>query len=231
VPVPERVKELSFREFFIAIASADGQFIAVGRDRSGKQVAHAEGRSIAEAEADLKSELLQLSNDFVDLPGAINLFQRAFPGGFHTAFYDYYERKYKADAAADVQALAEDRLTQLVSSKQDAEIAEAAIRGLARTNLTSHHEQIALRNALHKRAVLEKFGRTLIELLYIDIGSGIEHLSSLLGPEGAAKWPLITYFPFLLRPDRDMLLKPELAQLCAYRLGYELEYDPVLLPD
>jgi hypothetical protein len=24
-----------------------------------------------------------------------------------------------------------------------------------------------------------------------------------------------------------MLLKPEIAQICAYRLGYELDYDPV----
>lgn len=227
MPVPERVKELSFREFFIVIARAGGQFIAIGRDRSGQQVARADGPAIDEVEADLKSELLKLSNDFVDLPGAINLFRRAFPGGFHSAFYDYYEREYKADAAAYVQeALAKERLTQLVSSNQDTEIAEAAIRSLARTNLTSHHERIALRKALEKRSLRAKFGQALMELLYIDIGSGIAQLSSMLGPEDAAKWPVITYFPFLLRPDRDMLLKPELAQLCTYRLGYELDYDP-----
>jgi hypothetical protein len=226
VPVPQRVKELSFREFFIAIASADGRFIAVGRDRSGKQVARAEGPSVAQVEADLKSELLQLSNDFVDLPGAINLFRRAFPGGFHSGFYDYYEREYKSKAATYVQwALAKERLKQLVSSNQDAEIAEAAIRSLGQTNLTSHYERIALRNALRKPSVSKEFGRALIELLYIDIGSGIDHLSSILGPENAAKWPVITYFPFLLRPDRDMLLKPDLAQRCAHRLGYELDYD------
>jgi hypothetical protein len=157
VPVPERVRELSFREFSIVIARADGQLIAVGRDRSGKQVARAEGPSIAQVEADLKAQLLKLSNDFVDLPGAINLFRRAFPGGFHNGFYHYYERKYKTDAAAYVQkALAEERLTQLVSSNQDAEIAEAAFRGLARTNLTSHHEQIALRNALQEAVCSRK---------------------------------------------------------------------------
>jgi len=60
VLVPERVKELRFREFLIVIARAGGQFIAVGRDRSGMQVARAHGSAIDEVEADLKSKLLKL---------------------------------------------------------------------------------------------------------------------------------------------------------------------------
>jgi len=85
VLVPERVKELSFREFLIVIARAGGQFIAVGRDRSGMQVARAHGSAIDEVEADLKSRLLKLSNDFVDVPGAINLFRRAHSQAASTA--------------------------------------------------------------------------------------------------------------------------------------------------
>ena len=165
MPVPQRVKELSFREFFIAIASADGRFIAVGRDRSGKQVARAEGPWVAQVEADLNRSCCSFRM-IVDLPGAINLFRRAFPGGFHSGFYDYYERDYKSKAATYVQrALAKERLKQLVSSNQEAEIAEAAIRSLAQTNLTSHYERITLRNALRKLSGFKEFGRALIKLL------------------------------------------------------------------
>ena len=49
---------------------------------------------------------------------------------------------------------------------------------------------------------------------------------STVCPFDCAKWPIVTYYPFFRFPDRHMLLKPEIAQTCAYRLGYDLDYDP-----
>jgi hypothetical protein len=228
MPVPQRLKEIHFREFAIIVARSGSRFIAVGRDRKGNEIARVEGAAANEVEANLKAELPRLSNDFVDMPGAINLFRRAFPGGLCSAFYAWYERDYKAKAAAYVQEVfAEGRLRQLASSRSDAEIAEEAGRCLSKTNLTSRYEQMALKDALRSEDVRERFGHDLVELLYGDTYLGIDKLSRILKPKGAAKWPVITYWPFLLRPERHMLLKPEIAQLCAHILGYELDYDPV----
>ncbi len=67
---------------------------------------------------------------------------------------------------------------------------------------------------------------SLQSLLYgDDFDLALVHMASLLAPSGAAKWPIVTYLPFLRWPDRHVFLKPEIAQQCAYRLGYELEYE------
>jgi hypothetical protein len=69
---------------------------AVRRSRS-------DGAAPDEVEADLKAQLVTLSNDFVDVPGAINLFRRAFPEGCGSRFYRHYERDYKAKTAIYIQ--------------------------------------------------------------------------------------------------------------------------------
>jgi hypothetical protein len=42
---------------------------------------------------------------------------------------------------------------------------------------------------------------------------------------GFAKWPNITLFPFLARPERHMLLKPLMARAYAVRLGHPFEFE------
>jgi hypothetical protein len=39
MPVPERLKKSDFREFSIIVARDGNRFVAVGRDRSGKEIA------------------------------------------------------------------------------------------------------------------------------------------------------------------------------------------------
>lgn len=38
---------------------------------------------------------------------------------------------------------------------------------------------------------------------------------------------MLTYWPFFPRPGQHTLLEPEIAQLSAHGMGYELVYDPV----
>jgi hypothetical protein len=52
--------------------------------------------------------------------------------------------------------------------------------------------------------------------------STLEHL---LGPHENAKWTVVTYLPFLWRPDRHMFLKPEVTKDFADRVGHPFESD------
>ncbi len=100
-------------------------------------------------------------------------------------------------------------------------------RAFSKTNLVSPFELMALGNHLKRPANLAPFVRSLHALLYGDVfDPALERTASLLDPSGAAKWPIVTYLPFLRWPDRHVFLKPEIAQQCAFRLGFELEYHP-----
>ena len=45
-----------------------------------------------------------------------------------------------------------------------------------------------------------------------------------LKPHDAAKWTVVTYLPFLWRPDVHMFLKPEITKLFADRVGHEFAF-------
>jgi hypothetical protein len=54
-----------------------------------------------------------------------------------------------------------------------------------------------------------------------------------LKPHGAAKWTVVTYLPFLWRPETHMFLKPEVTKDFAARVGHRFasDYEPRLKLD
>ena len=55
-------------------------------------------------------------------------------------------------------------------------------------------------------------------------------MSALLKPYDSAKWTVVTYLPFLWRPDIHMFLKPEVTKDFSTRVGHPFasEYQPAL---
>jgi hypothetical protein len=230
MPPPATIKEFWHREFKVRLLKDGHAYRAVSWDRQNTEVARAAGETLEDVEAEIRAELNARSADFIGLPGAINLFRRAFPDGFGSPFYEHYEG-YKADATAFVRTeLTQDFVKSEIDAGRHEAVAAQARRAFSKSNLTSPYEQMALGNALKDRKNLPVFARGLYELLYGEFDVGLQRLVALLKPYNAAKWPILTYWPFFRFPDRHAFLKPEIAKVCAYRLGRDLDYDPTPNP-
>jgi hypothetical protein len=230
MPPPATIKEFWHREFRVRLLKDGHLHLAIAWTRQNTEVARAAGQTLDEAEAEIRAELNALSADFIDLPGAINLFRRVFPDGFGSPFYDHYEGDKRHAAAFMGTELPQDFVkSELDAGRHDA-VAARARRAFSKSNLASPYEQMALGNALKDRKNLPVFARGLYDLIYGEFDVGLQRLVALLKPYNAAKWPILTYWPFFRFPDRHAFLKPEIVKVCAYRLGRELDYDPTPNP-
>ena len=69
-----RLKEFHYLEFRAVVGGDGSTFKAVGYDRNDSKVAEVEASTEEEAVAAIKAALNPLSNEFVGIEGAINLF-------------------------------------------------------------------------------------------------------------------------------------------------------------
>lgn len=229
-PPPATIKEFWHREFRVRLLKDGHLYLAIAWTRQNTEVARLAGEALEDTEAEIRAELNARSADFIDLPGAINLFRRVFPEGFGSRFYEYYEG-YKRGAATFMRTeFAQNLLTSELNAGRHDAVAARARRAFSKSNLTSPYEQMALGSALKDGKNLPTFARGLYELLYGEFDVGLQRLVALLKPYNAAKWPILTYWPFFRFPDRHAFLKPEIVKTCAYRLGRELDYDPTPNP-
>lgn len=155
-------------------------------------------------------------------------FLEQYPGGFADARYVEKERAAKVEAGellADSLSLVEFRA--LIAEKNFVEICRVARDVVNRTNLIFRTEQISLSDGLKDAAAQEKFSRSLFALLH-DTGpfdARFTAFVAVLSEIGAAKWPIATYFPFLMEPATHLFLKPTaakaMAEICQLELSYQ----------
>jgi hypothetical protein len=226
LPTPMRLEEFSYREFHVVLARTGSQVRAVARDREGNQVEDITDETADEARAEIKRRLNHLSQNFVTIEGAMSLFRKAFPEGFNSGFYRYYERDYKKRSIVFMsEKLTKDRLNDLLASGDHEAVCQLAKQALGTSNLVFPNEQMALSDALKIKGRAQPFAEGLRELIYGDIETALKDLSHLLRRRGAAKWPILTFWPFFRFPDRHMFLKPTFTQGCAERMGFDLDYE------
>ena len=222
---PRRIDEFDVYEFHVIIAEEKGVFTAVGRDKAGNEIYRNQSRALEDVKADAKSSLSALSDDFVGYEGAVNQFLRVYPSGFSDPYFLSDEREYKIRAHEKAKrTLDEEVLRDLLRKRQFLEIGEAARKTFI--NLIFPNEAMAFKSFVQIEQNAQAFSPVLVDLLY---GSSFEQafdeMSSLLRPAKAATWTVLTYWPFILFPDRHMFLKPEVAQESARRLGERFEYE------
>jgi hypothetical protein len=159
-------------------------------------------------------------------------FLRHFPGGFHDQKYIDWERDYKWEAHRRWKAEL-DRATyrSLLGEGAFAEIAARAVRIESRTNLLFSFEKMALRDAVKTAAGARTFATGLFEYLYGRAGVQRaferwgEHVSELPRKQTRVlTWPVLTVFPFIARPERDVFLKPNVTRNAARAYGFSFEY-------
>jgi hypothetical protein len=179
---------------------------------------------------------LKISNDpkaikYQSLAKSIEYFLSEYPGGFYGDSFIDEERNYKVEAhRLGNELLGQAELADLVGSEQYEEVCKRAFKVANKTNLIFPNEKMALKDGLTNADSQEKFAKLFQNFLY---GQGelinrfsdfAKHLENI----DAAKWPTVSYFPFILRPDKFMFVKPTITQHAANLSAYELNYKPQL---
>jgi hypothetical protein len=186
-----------------------------------------EGEATDEVWNRLHAEVGKTNPRYVGYPGARNRFLHFFPNGFHSDGYEANERSYKVAAR--------ERLVQSVPLADAAEglgFGEAVLAVFRATNLLSPFEKTRLQEVLRGQSA-DPFVRAAARFTLNPTTAALLDMERALKPHGAAKWTVVTYLPFLWRPETHMFLKPEVTKDFAARVGHRFasDYEPRLRHD
>jgi len=161
-------------------------------------------------------------------------FERFYPDGFVDHTYLVAERAAKERAHLEWRnELGPGAFRKLLARGEYRQIADAAVRIEARTQLLFSFERMALRDAVKTPAGARLFATELYALLWGGESTQRRFQDWLLAlddlPRRQARvisWPLATVFGFIARPDRHLFMKPRVTQRAAHAYGYDLGYEP-----
>lgn len=216
------------------VLKAEGTRVTVYFESVGEKALRTDFVALTKVEGDeAKSVLLdsmpkgkrKAKRAFHSLDSLIELFEREYPGGFHGEEFAERERDYKmAGHVFAVGLLDQESLRGLLEAGEHAEIGSRARKVIQKLNLPSPYEVMKLRATIGTNEVI--FAEGFVDFLYGADSFSIrfERFADLLSEKGADKWPIVTYYPFILFPAEHMFLKPEVTQAAADACGFELMY-------
>lgn len=165
------------------------------------------------------------------IKGAINDFNKLFPGGFHGGRFDEWERDYKVQCTQLMLDLLDQHdFARLLDKKEYQDICNRAMKVVNKLNLIFPNEKMALKDGLKEEGNPQLFAEKLYALLYgkDEVKHRFNSFTSCLKKLGAAKWPVASYFQFVRYPKRSMFIKPMVTQNAANILGFEIYYQSEL---
>ena len=148
--------------------------------------------------------------------GARSQFLKFFPNGFHSDGFRSQERSYKVAAKEKLDAAA-----PLTEPKEGNGFGEALLSAYRATNMLSPFEKTKLQDVFRgddSDAVVRALARFTTD----NDAASLSKLATLLKPYDSAKWTVVTYIPYLWRPETHMFLKPEATKDFATRVGHPL---------
>jgi len=161
-------------------------------------------------------------------------FELFYPDGFADETYLVAERSFKERAHLEWQTeLGPGPFRKLLARGEFRQIADAAVRIEARTNLLFSFEKMALRDAVRSPAGARLFAHELYAFLYgrgspqRKFGDWLQAVADL--PQRQARvltWPMVTVFGFIARPERHLFLKPRVTRKAATAYGFDFDYKP-----
>jgi len=166
---------------------------------------------------------------------AVEKFLGKFPTGFGGGPGSKYwedERGYKWKAHVKwTQLLDRPTFKELLEEGRHADIVNRLSSIESPLNLMSKFEKAALRDGLKSPKGAETFARAVFEFIY-GKGSDETRFHGLVGAledlpqpkSSTAKWPIVTIYPFIARPERYLFLKPGVTKEAAERRGFALNY-------
>lgn len=190
----------------------------------------ADGKIVAEGEKEdevwreLHDSCDRASSRYFGYDGARRKFGQYFPGGFQSESYAGHERDYKVKAKRKL-----DELAPLERALEADALGESVLSVYRATNLLSPFEQTRMQAVLRSERA-DPFIRAAARFTLEPTRGSLKDMEILLQADGNAKWTVVTYLPFLWRPNEHMFLKPTVTVDFAERVGnrFAHEYEPRL---
>ena len=176
---------------------------------------------------------LELSSgkEYTSVSVAKDNFLAAFPNGFEDVEYLEKERDYKIATRKILLELLNEQIFRELLEKDDiAGIIHRTLQVVNKPNLIFPNEKMRLKDALKQPANAQLFANRLFGLLYgrEEFKDRFEAFAACLEEIDAAKWTIMTFFPFFAFPDKQMFLKPDITKHAANLTMAELNYKPTL---
>lgn len=188
-------------------------FIAIAHEGSAEllRVTDADGEAAWNA---LMAQVGRAGPNWFGLAGARARFLHWFARGFSSPAYCEQEREYKLAAKRRLEQTA-----PVEEAATGSGHGEAVLRAFRDTSLLYMVEKTRLQ-ALLRGPDADAFVRAAARFALGEMRTGLRAMETLLRPHDNAKWTVVTYLPFLWRPDTHIFLKPEVTKDFAERIGH-----------
>lgn len=203
----------------LRLVEKDGSFFGLS---DGKICA--EGENPDDVWRQLHDDAGKSDPNYFGFSGARSRFLKFFPNGFHSDGYSSQERDYKIAAKRKLETSAP--LEDAISGDG---FGEAILSVFRSTNLLSPFEKTRLQDVLRGKNA-DEFVQAAANFTKDHTKTALMRLNRVLRPHDSAKWTVVTYLPFLWRPEEHMFLKPEVTKDFATRVGHPFAslYEPAL---
>jgi hypothetical protein len=176
---------------------------------------------------DLLDNVGSIGPKYFGYSGAKARFLRQYPEGFECVQYLADERDYKLKAKDKL-----DRAAPVENAATSTGFGEAVLGAFRATSLLYPVEKAKVQDIL-RGPQGDDFIRAAARFALGEGKTGLAAMERILKPQDANKWTIVTYLPFLWRPDEHMFLKPEVTKDFAERVGHRFARDyeaPLRLP-
>jgi hypothetical protein len=217
------IRETNLGNMVLRLVEKDKIFIGV-TFADGVKKAQIEGTAADDVWRRLHDEAAKANPKYFGFDGARKRFLHWFKGGFESPNYLDLERNYKVAAKAKLDATA-----PLDKAASGSGYGEPVLDVFRATNLLSPFEKTRLQDVL-RGPTADDFIRAAARFTMGERKPALLQMERALKPHDSAKWTVVTYLPFLWRPEEHMFLKPEATKDFAARVGhrFHLDYEPGL---
>lgn len=199
----------------------------------GKQLERIEGTEAAEVWSQLRAAIGKTSSAYFGFGGARARFLQFFPDGFRSPAFEGNERGTHGERGYKLRAKAKlDEAAPLDHALTGTGYGEAVLSAYRGTNLLSPFEKTRLDPVL-RGPDADAFVQAAATFAMGDVAPALDRMERILTKHDNAKWTVVTYLPFLWRPEEHMFLKPMVTKDFAERVGHPFvhDYSPALDPD
>lgn len=210
----QTIREASHGKLTLRLLAIPGGYKGLVVGGKAGRTALIEGTDAEDVWRRLMAEAGKASASYFGFDGARTRFLRFFPQGFQSHYYADQERTYKLAAKQKLDAtlpLAD------VGSRNG--MGEVALRAYQATNLLPPFEKAKLSDALRSSSG-DAFVRAAAAFTLGEGKSALHDMDQILRPFDCARWTIVTYLPFLWRPDVHAFLKPTVTRDFADRVGH-----------
>lgn len=214
------IKETKLGDFVLRLVETGKEFAGVVI--SGKEIkARENGTNPDEVWRQLHDAAVRLNPLFIGYSSARARFLHFFTEGFSGDYFSREERAYKLKAKEKL-----DESLPLSTASNGKGLGEAALAAFRATNLLFPVEKAQMKDLL-RGPDADLFVRLSAEFAEGDTKVALEELRVLLKSHNCAKWTVVTYLPFLWKPEIHMFLKPMVMKTFAERVGHRFANDYV----